>query len=273
MPNSQSPALPEEAHDDVRAVTQRHLEAVDAVAPGLIRALYLTGSVALGDYQPGRSDIDFMAFTSRPCGEADIELLCGVHAALPTPTSYDGSYVTWCDRPEAPDDEPVRPHVVGGEFRVAENSALTPSTWTEFARYAIAVRGPAPGSIGVTVSRERLNEWNLGNLNGYWNDLADAGAKVLAERDPAGSARAETVAWAVLGAPRLHYTLATGDITSKTGAGRWALEQFPEYGELVAAALAWRATGEGEFTNAAAQRSVLFVRAVVADANRRWAAD
>ena len=77
----------------------------------------------------------------------------------------------------------------------------------------------------------------------------------------------------MLGAPRLHYTLATGDITSKTGAGRWALEQFPEYGELVGAALAWRATGEGEFTNAAAQRSVSFVRAVVADANRRWAAD
>jgi hypothetical protein len=267
---TQSRVLPEAVQGEVRAVTRRHLAAVDAAAPGLIRALYLTGSIALGDYQPGRSDIDFMAFTSRPCSEGDIELLRGVHAALQAATYYDGNYVTWRDRPEAPEDEPTGPHIVGGEFKVARNTALTPSTWTEFARYAIAVRGPAAGSIGVTVSRERLNEWNLGNLNGYWSNLADAAASTLAERDPAGPARPEAVAWAVLGAPRLHYTLATGDITSKAGAGRYALEHFPEYGELITAALAWRATGEAEFTNAAARRSVAFIRAVVADANRRW---
>jgi hypothetical protein len=259
-------ALPAE----VRAVTLRHLEAADAAAPGLIRALYLTGSIALGDYQPGRSDIDFMAFTSRPCSEVDIGLLRGVHAQLEAPACYDGSYVIWRDQPEAPADEPVRPHIVGGEFRVANDSALTPSTWTEFARYATAVRGPAAGSIGISVSRERLNEWNLSNLNGYWLNLATRAAAYYGDKDPAAIEEAEFVCWGTLGAARLHYTLATGDITSKTGAGRYALEHFPDYADLIIAALTWRATGDGEFTMATGKRATDLVKAIVADANHRW---
>jgi Nucleotidyltransferase domain len=256
--------------DDVLAVTGRHLAAADAAAPGLIRALYVTGSVALGDYQPGRSDIDFMAFTSRPCGAADIELLRDVHARIQGPASYDGTYVRWLEQPEAPDDEPVRPHIVGGEFRVAACSELTPSTWTEFARYALAVRGPAAATLGVQISRERLTEWNRQNLNGYWLNLATRAAAHFAGQDPAETTDAEFACWAALGAARLHYTLATGDITSKTGAGHYALELFPGYGDLIRAALTWRATGAGEFSNAMALSAADLVQAIVADANRRF---
>ena len=51
---------------DVRKATERHLVALDNLAPGLVEGLYLTVSVTLGDYQQGRSDIDFMAFTGKP---------------------------------------------------------------------------------------------------------------------------------------------------------------------------------------------------------------
>jgi Nucleotidyltransferase domain len=57
-------AGPQDLPSDVRDATDRHLAVLDAVAPGLVGGLYLTGSVTLGDYQPGRSDIDFMAFTT-----------------------------------------------------------------------------------------------------------------------------------------------------------------------------------------------------------------
>jgi hypothetical protein len=257
---------------DVRAATQRHLDAVDAVAPGLIQALYVTGSVALGDYQPGRSDIDFMAFTSRQLNSGDVEVLREVHARLSGLACYDGNYVGWDERSQVPDDEPTRVHIVAGEFKVNDCHELTPSTWTEFSRYAIAVRGPDVAELGVSIPRSRLSAWNLGNLNGYWSNLAETAARILAERDPAGTARAEAVAWGALGPPRLHYTLDTGDITSKSGAGRHALEYFPEYSDLIRAAMAWRATGEGEFSNATALHGTDFIRAVVADANQRWGA-
>jgi hypothetical protein len=257
---------------DVRAATQRHLDAADAAAPGLIRALYVTGSVALGDYHPGRSDIDFMAFTGWPIAAADVAVLREVHAGLQGPACYDGNYVGPDEVPGVPDNGRAGPHIVGGAFSTGECDALTPSTWTEFGSYAISVRGPAAGELGISVRRERLHEWNLANLNGYWANLAKTSARILAERDPAGPANAEGVAWATLGPARLHYTLATGDITSKSGAASYALKRFAGYEHLISAALAWRATGEGEFSNAVAQRGIELVRVIVADANQRWGA-
>lgn len=64
--------------DEVSRAALRHLGTADALLPGLIAGLYVTGSVALGDHQSGRSDIDFMAFTSRPLSAADLEVLAGL---------------------------------------------------------------------------------------------------------------------------------------------------------------------------------------------------
>lgn len=257
--------------EDVAGATRQHLDAVDAAAPGLIRALYVTGSVALGDYHPGRSDIDFMAFTARPLTDEDVAMLREVHASLTAPKHYDGNYVGWHELPHVPDDEPPRPHLVDGELRTDDCHELTPSTWTEFRQYAIAVRGPAASALRVSITRQRLHEWNLGNLNGYWDGWASAAASYLERRDPAAILDdAEVVCWGALGAARLHYTLATGDITSKSGAGRYALEHFGAYENVITAALAWRATGNGEFTHAMALDSAELVRAIVKDANQRW---
>lgn len=165
-------STPPEVPADVREATQRHLAALDMAAPGLVTSLYLTGSVTLGDYQPGRSDIDFMAFTTRPVTEPGVvALLAGVHASLPDTVKYDGNYL---------------------------------------------------------------------------------------------------VAWVATGAARLHYTLATGDITSKSGAGSYAIEHFPAYTEVVTGALAWRATGDGEFTVADWCRAAQLTLDIITDANRRW---
>jgi hypothetical protein len=86
---------------------------------------------------------------------------------------------------------------------------------------------PTVGSLGVSVRPDRLREWNLGNLNSYWLNLATTDAAYLADRDPAQPANAEVVAWCTLGAARLHYTLAIGDLTSKSGAGRDHARLFP----------------------------------------------
>ena len=40
---------------------QRYLRLADRLLPGMITGFYVTGSVALGAYRPGRSDIDFVA--------------------------------------------------------------------------------------------------------------------------------------------------------------------------------------------------------------------
>jgi Nucleotidyltransferase domain len=258
--------------DDVQAATRQHLHALDAAASGLVAALYVTGSVALGDYQQGRSDIDFMAFLSRPVTDPQtVGWLAEVHAGLAGPADYDGNYVALACVPGVPDDEPSAPHVVSGQFRGDEpNHQLTPATWAEFASYGIAIRGPRPAEFGIQVSRDRLSEWTLGNLNTHWKHQAEEGIETLRAHDSATSISAEAVAWMALGPARLHYTLATGDIASKTAAGEYAAGMFPAYQPFLSAAMTWRATGRGDFTYGDWVACAELTLHIVADANRRW---
>jgi hypothetical protein len=262
------PSLPH----DVRTATRQHLDALDAAAPGLVTALYVTGSVTLGDYRQGRSDIDFMAFLSRPVTDPDtVGRLAEVHASLACAADYDGNYVAWACVPDVPDDEPSAPHVVGGQFHAsAPNHQLTPATWAEFARYGIALRGPRAGQLGIRVSRDRLNEWTLRNLNTYWRSQAEKGIETLRAHDPGTGIAADAVAWMALGPARLHYTLATGDIASKSAAGEYAVNLFPEYRPVVSSAMTWRATGQGDFTYGDWIACAELALHIVADANRRW---
>jgi Domain of unknown function (DUF4111) len=78
------------------------------------------------------------------------------------------------------------------------------------------------------------------------------------------------VQWCVPGVTRLHYTIATGDITSKSGACRYALATFPDTWHMVIAeALALR-RGEQPVPRSrlSRHRDVLgFMAFVIDDAN------
>jgi predicted nucleotidyltransferase len=47
----------------VRSAVSEYLAAVDARLPRVVGGLYLIGSVALGDFRPHESDVDFVAVT------------------------------------------------------------------------------------------------------------------------------------------------------------------------------------------------------------------
>lgn len=78
---------------------------LDDLLPGIGAALadnltgvYLRGSLALGDFDPVTSDIDFLAVTERPIGEAEFADLARLHARLAAlPNQYadhlEGSYI------------------------------------------------------------------------------------------------------------------------------------------------------------------------------------
>jgi hypothetical protein len=259
---------------DVQAATRQHLHALDTAAPGLVAALYVTGSAALGDYRQGRSDIDFMAFLSRPVTDPEIVgLLAEVHARLACRVDYDGNYIALACVPGVPDDEPSVPHVVGGQFHAGEpNRQLTPATWAEFAKYGRAIRGPRPAQLGIRVSRDRLSAWTLGNLNTYWRNRAEEAIRTLRPHSPGTGIGADVAAWMALGPARLHYTLATGDIATKSAAGEYAAGLFPAYRHVLSSALTWRATGQGDFTYGDCIASAELALHIVADANTRWGA-
>jgi len=253
----------------IEELTSAYLATVDESLPGFVDKLYVVGSAALGAWQPRASDIDTVILTSRVATDTDLAALGEVHAAMPAKPHLDGVYLAsgggW------PDDRPVAPFVVNGEFHTDRRCGeLTPVVWLTLQRYGIPVRGPAVGELGVRVDLHALRAYNLDNLRDYWQALAAQIYPHVADLDPAAEVDAGSVAWMMLGPGRLHYTLANTDITSKAGAGRYVAGLFPAYAALAERAIRWRSGEPETFTAADLRASAELTDAIVNDAWKRW---
>jgi hypothetical protein len=110
-----------------------------------------------------------------------------------------------------------------------------------------------------------------GNLDGYWRRWLEQRSRLLSRRGLIACS-ARSAACGLLGVSRLHYTLATGRITSKRGAGRYALAALPAcWQPIVTECLRIRggAPGPSQHRNPLARRrdGLAFVAMVLDDAH------
>ena len=165
-------------------LTGQYLDAVDEALPDFVAMFYVVGSVALGAWQPGRSDVDTVIFTSRVPTQRDLGALREMHAAMPAKPHIDGVYLSPED--DWPADNRVAPFVVGGEFHTDRRCGeLTPVLWLTLQRYGIPVRGPAVSELGVRVDLDALRAYNLDNLRTYWQAQVAGIRRYVADLDPA----------------------------------------------------------------------------------------
>lgn len=219
----------------------------DRLAPGLIEGLYIVGSISVGDYQ-AVSDIDIVAFTADPADEQTVAILEAAHDAtrsdLPDVT-IDGPRLAWADV-SVPPMPALRPWTLDGEFRFdGECFVINPVTWYELDRYGIAVRGGPAADLGVHVDVAEMRTFVRESVDTYWRSVGASIRAALAEPDRRTFAAGPGV-WAALGAARMLYTTVTGDVTSKTAAGEWAIGEVPVHTEALRAAIESRRTGQTE---------------------------
>ncbi len=222
-------------------VTSRFLDLIDASAPGLVEGLYLRGSLGFGEYFEGQSDLDFTAVLAARPDATQLDALAAAHAAVfaahPHP-HFDGFHLLRDDLAQSPDACQDLPCMFAGSFTQASRSDVNLVSWHELVRHGIVIRGPVLTSGDVWTDDAALRAFTHGNLTSYWSGVADA----LAAR-PAEAGTAAMAAWCVLGVSRLHHLLATGAMTSKSGAGRHALRAFgPQWHPIITEAL--RARGQ-----------------------------
>ena len=268
-------------------VAGSYLAGFDRVLPGRLEGFYLVGSIALGEFRPHRSDIDFFAVMTGAVEPAAFRLLRSMNrrgSALAVwwtlragigrwpPTGFNGVFVTWKDLASSPCRITPIASQRAGRFVVGSAFDANPVTWKVLAEHGVAVRGPDPKGLGVYSDERELRDWVAGNLSTYWatwSDLVRGRSWVAAK----GLLR-NGAAWGVLGAPRLHATLATGEILSKEQAGEYAMDVFPDWRPLILDALAyWRGEpGSAQYTSPTRRRQAAadFVAAVVADARTRF---
>jgi len=247
--------------------TGQYLDAVDEALPGFVTALYVVGSAALGAWQPGYSDIDTMIVTARPATADDFAALEKLHAAMPDAPKFDGVYLDEAAFAQRPSEREVVPFVVNGEFRTDRPCGeLNPAVWLILQRYGVAVRGPDVEPRPIP----DLRRFNLDNLRSYWQPLAGQIREHVAEMPGDAPFDAELVVWGMLGPARLHHTLATGDIVSKSGSAAYLAEHFPAWADLAERAARWRGGEPVEFTVKDLLDSADSIDAIVTDAWQRF---
>jgi hypothetical protein len=219
---SHLPSLAERAVED-------YLRALDQAAPGVVEALYLIGSVALDDFQPGVSDIDFLAVTSRPLGASDLVALRHVHARAfrgRRRPFFDGTYITWADLGADPTLVVPEAHIHEGQWQPPATGMCNPVTWHELAWYGVVVRGPHRNEIRVRTDSVQLVSWTRSNMADYWRPWHERARRPLSKLGIAGLG-GWAPSWGVLGVARQRFTVATGGIASKSAAGLYGREVYP----------------------------------------------
>ncbi|HEX9623392.1 MAG TPA: hypothetical protein VF979_03375 [Streptosporangiaceae bacterium] len=231
-----SAAIPAEAQTAI----DRYLAQLDEALPGVCDGVYLTGSIALGDWCSGRSDLDVLTVTTRKLEDTDIEVLAGLHAGLAGQPYLDAIYIDADEVGRVPlTGIPGLPHSVGGVFS-ANGYLPDPVLWATLDRCGVTVRGKPAAELGAAPDPAWLREWNLGNLESYWRPWTAQARTVLGAREASTPTNAEGTVFGLLGPGRLHYTVTTGGLLAKTAAADYTARQFPGYAELLARAKTWR---------------------------------
>lgn len=197
-----------------------------AEAPdGLVTGLYLRGGMGFGEWVPGQSDVDFVATLAHRPSDVEVTALERAHVAVVAAhpaVPFDGMHLLATDLAADPADCPEGPVILHGHFE--EHGRLDPEiAWHELALNGLTLSGPPLETLGIWTSYQALEEFTRNNLDTYWRRSAEA---LLAM--PSEGARPDACAWCVLGVARLHHLLVTGEMTTKSAAGRWGLTHYPD---------------------------------------------
>src|SRR5919204_3271909 len=98
-----SAPLPPTPYADVNTVLHDFLARIRLILGERFRGMYLDGSLALGDFDPHSSDIDFVVTTDAPLSDALFLALRDMHAR------FDASGSPWATEVEAASPPPPRP--------------------------------------------------------------------------------------------------------------------------------------------------------------------
>ena len=249
-------------------IVNSFLTLADDLAPGLIEGFYAVGSLALNDYRPGKSDIDFVAVTAKPLSPGDWSKIKQAHALLSSECRrpwLSGVYVTW----EHLASDPRTIHNAAfhheGQFGIGEAFEANPAVWFVLRDHGVCFRGPQQPKVWR--DDEGLRQWSFDNLHSYWRPwierrrgIAGIGATLLS---------GHAIEWCVAGVARVHYAIAHAAVTSKTGALESALTYFTvQHRPVIQEALRIRMRRGEAGLNRLARRTLAieFVTAAIEDA-------
>jgi len=227
-------------YPDVNTVACGFLAGIRQVLGDQFQAMYLSGSLALGDFSPGSSDIDFVVVTQTDPTDELMAALQALHARFntggsPWATEVEAAYIP---RDALRRYDPTRarhPHIQRGAEEKLVWDQLA-SDWVLqrhiLREHGVVVAGPPPDTLIDPVAPNEMRRAVASLMEEWW------GAMPV---DPTPLHRRGYQVYAALTMCRMLYTLDHGTVVSKPVAARWGRAALDRrWIELIDRALAWR---------------------------------
>lgn len=225
-------------YEDVNHSLEVLLSGVTKTLHGLFTGMYLYGSLATGDFDPQRSDIDFLVVTSSVLPDKMIFRLKTTHrrlfeSSLKWGKKLEGAYIPVDAVRKFSESGPVCPLVNKDQFLVARPEAHWVINRHIVRTYNAVIAGPSARDLIDQVQPEDIRDAVRKLLHNNWTPfLQDAGLFL-----PLDYAQP----FVVLTMCRAWYTIEHGDVASKRRSAEWVLENSDAgWSQLVTEALRWR---------------------------------
>jgi len=229
-------------YDDVNAVLTLLSDGMTALLGKQLLGLYLTGSLTYGGFDPGSSDIDFLAVLSKVLSSEQLQAITAMHERIGKRVPrwakrLEGSYITQEMIATKVRPGQARPYVNGGEIHHYRYG----NEWTvnlyALQECGVALIGPEPSVMFPQVGIEDVRAASKHDLIDEWLPKLD---------DPEAFHRAgydsdHLRAYAVLTMCRILHRAKHDGIASKRVASRWVKETYGKpWRILVEQAESWR---------------------------------
>ena len=191
--------------------------------------VYLTGSLALGTYHEGKSDVDCTVLLQSPPSNQRIEGLKKLHEVLRRSykkTRIESHYITCNDLGKDPED--IDPLVSYHDGRLSKSKFnINPVTWVTLKRHGVTVAGPDVGGLVFDIPSTALTTYVVANVDTYWKKWLSRSKQLYR---PLGlyALTDSAIEWSVSGISRMLFTLDEADIASKEAALEYMLAKVPE---------------------------------------------
>ena len=234
-----SPLLPGETPEDVRSILANLRDSIDRTFGKRLLALCLTGSLTYGDFDPGSSDIDYLAVLTEPVTDAERAQLIAAHAEIfdryPVwRERIEGSFITRAMLASVLPPECGRPYVNGGRFWDPD-----PPYGNEWLINLYAIERAGIPLIGPRVPElippVRIEDVRAANRRDLFEE------RLPTIDDPAALPDGHHEAYVTLTLCRILHREYNDEEVSKRIAARWVIDRYGErWRPLIEAALAWQ---------------------------------
>ncbi|MFB7331148.1 nucleotidyltransferase domain-containing protein [Streptomyces adustus] len=150
-------------------LVERFVGALRPLVP--LVSVWAHGSLAGGDYQPGRSDLDLIAVVDRPCTAAEKQQLGEVHQnladAIPLASKLHCGYPVVAEL-----DDPSHPHLTWAHEELMHRP-VTPVTRRELHEFGLVIYGQPPADLLPPVTDGQLADFIVEDLKSFWLPALD----------------------------------------------------------------------------------------------------